>query len=320
MGKLEIKELTKIFKTGKYAVKDFNLEVEDGECVVFVGPSGCGKTTTLRMIAGLEKPTNGEIILNGENITNKAVKERDIAMIFQNYALYENMTSQENIEFPLKMRKTPKEEAHKKAKEVAEKLGIIEILDRYPKTLSGGERQRVAMARAIVRDPIVYLMDEPLSNLDAKLRIKIREEISHMRQDFGGTIIYVTHDQNEAMTLADRIVVMNEGEIVQIGTPKEIYERPNSEFVAGFFGNIPINFFERNGRLFAVRPENIEVSDFKKDGWQKATLVKEELLGPTKIIYLRIDQKEILANVPSSFEAYGKEIYFYIKEKNIIEL
>ncbi|MGT2753775.1 ABC transporter ATP-binding protein [Streptococcus ovis] len=236
-----------------YAVEDFDLDIKDKEFIVFVGPSGCGKSTTLRMVAGLEDITEGELKIDGEVVNDKAPKDRDIAMVFQNYALYPHMTVYDNMAFGLKLRKYAKDDIDKRVKEAAEILGLTEFLKRKPADLSGGQRQRVAMGRAIVRDAKVFLMDEPLSNLDAKLRVSMRTEIAKIHRRIGSTTIYVTHDQTEAMTLADRIVIMSStknpdgsgtiGRIEQIGTPQELYNTPANKFVAGFIGSPAMNFF-----------------------------------------------------------------------------
>ena len=228
---------------GVVAVDDFNLDIKDKEFIVLVGPSGCGKSTTLRMVAGLEEISDGELLIDGKVVNDVAPKDRDIAMVFQSYALYPHMTVHDNIAFPLKLKKVPKEEIDRKVNEAAEILGITEYLDRKPKALSGGQRQRVAIGRAIVREPKVLLMDEPLSNLDAKLRNQMRAEIIKLRQRINTTFIYVTHDQTEAMTLGDRIVIMKDGVVQQIGTPQEVFDEPSNLFVAGFIGVPQMNFF-----------------------------------------------------------------------------
>ena len=234
----------KVTDEGVVAVEDFNLEIKDREFIVLVGPSGCGKSTTLRMVAGLESISGGELYIDGKLMNDVAPKDRDIAMVFQSYALYPHMTVYDNMAFPLKLRKLPKDEIDKKVREAAETLGITQYLDRKPKALSGGQRQRVAIGRAIVREPKVLLMDEPLSNLDAKLRNQMRAEIIKLRQKIDTTFMYVTHDQTEAMTLGDRIVVMKDGEVQQIGTPQEVFETPANLFVAGFIGVPQMNFFD----------------------------------------------------------------------------
>ena len=248
---------------GVIAVQQFNLDIADQEFIVLVGPSGCGKSTTLRMIAGLEEITEGELYINGKLMNDVAPKDRDIAMVFQNYALYPHMTVYDNMAFSLKLRKFPKAEIDKKVREAAEILDITQYLNRRPKALSGGQRQRVAIGRAIVRDPAVFLMDEPLSNLDAKLRNQMRAEIIKLRKRINTTFIYVTHDQTEAMTLGDRIVIMRDGYIQQIGTPQEVFNNPRNLFVAGFIGTPQMNFFDakltRDGEKFFVELGGIKV-------------------------------------------------------------
>ena len=229
---------------GVLAVQDFNLEIKDKEFIVLVGPSGCGKSTTLRMVAGLEEISGGELYIDGQLVNDVAPKDRDIAMVFQSYALYPHMSVWENMAFPLKLRKTPKEEIAQRVSQAAEILGITQYLDRKPKALSGGQRQRVAIGRAIVREPKVLLMDEPLSNLDAKLRNQMRAEIIKLRHRINTTFIYVTHDQTEAMTLGDRIVIMKDGVIQQVGTPQEVFNHPANLFVAGFIGMPQMNFYD----------------------------------------------------------------------------
>ena len=245
-----------VTEEGVMAVHDFNLEIADKEFIVLVGPSGCGKSTTLRMIAGLEEISGGDLIIDGKRVNDMAPKDRDIAMVFQNYALYPHMTVYENMAFSLKLKKAPKDEIDRKVREAAEILDITQYLDRKPKALSGGQRQRVAIGRAIVRNPKVFLMDEPLSNLDAKLRNQMRAEIIKLRQRIDTTFIYVTHDQTEAMTLGDRIVIMRDGQIQQVGTPQEVFDHPRNLFVAGFIGMPRMNLFDaqliKNGEKYAV--------------------------------------------------------------------
>ena len=311
MAEIELMGLTKEYTRGKAVVKSIDLKIEDGETVVLVGPSGCGKTTTLRMIAGLEKPTSGKILMDGMEINDVPVRDRDMAMIFQNYALYENMSVFDNIAFPLRMKKVPKEELRERVEAVAVQLGLTEYLDRRPKALSGGERQRVAMGRAIIRKPKVYLMDEPLSNLDAKLRMKLRTELAEMKETLATTMIYVTHDQTEAMTLADKIVVMKDGAIMQVGTPQEIYDSPANPFVAEFFGSLPINFIRRNGVLYGIRPENIEVrniSDGECNDWLKGNLIRQEMLGAQKVLYLKLGKENLTVSVDSNMIIEGSEL------------
>lgn len=263
MAEVKLKNVKKQYDNGFVAVHDFNLEIKDKEFIVLVGPSGCGKSTTMRMIAGLEDISDGEIMI-GENVVNDMEpKDRDIAMVFQNYALYPHMTVYENIAFGLRLRRVPNDEVHEKVCNAAEILGITDLLGRKPKQLSGGQRQRVAIGRAIVRVPKVFLMDEPLSNLDAKLRNQMRAEIILLREKIKTTFIYVTHDQTEAMTLGDRIVVMKDGLIMQVGTPQELFNHPANLFVAGFIGTPQMNFFDaelfrREGKYYA-RIENAEI-------------------------------------------------------------
>mgnify|MGYP005966320869 CR=1 FL=1 len=244
MADLSLRHVKKVYDGNVVAVQDFNLEIADKEFIVLVGPSGCGKSTTLRMVAGLEDITEGEIYINGVLVNRVPPKDRDIAMVFQNYALYPHMTVYDNIAYGLKLRKFPKRVIDQKVREAAEILDITELLRRKPKALSGGQRQRVAIGRAIVREPQAFLMDEPLSNLDAKLRNQMRAEIIKLRQRINTTFIYVTHDQTEAMTLGDRIVIMRDGFIQQIGTPQEVFNHPANLFVAGFIGTPQMNFFD----------------------------------------------------------------------------
>ena len=244
MATVSLKGIKKIYDNKVTAVHDFNLEIADKEFIVLVGPSGCGKSTTLRMVAGLEDISEGDLLIDGKRVNDVEPKDRDIAMVFQNYALYPHMTVYENMAFSLKLKKVPKDEIDKKVRQAAEILDITQYLDRKPKALSGGQRQRVAIGRAIVRDPAVFLMDEPLSNLDAKLRNQMRAEIIKLRQRIDTTFIYVTHDQTEAMTLGDRIVIMKDGFIQQIGTPQEVFDHPANIFVAGFIGMPQMNFFD----------------------------------------------------------------------------
>ena len=244
MASLSLQLINKTYPYGFEAVKDFNLEIEDKEFIIFVGPSGCGKSTTLRMIAGLEEISGGTLKIGDKVMNDVEPKDRDIAMVFQNYALYPHMTVYDNMAFGLKLRKVPKDQIDKMVKEAAKILDLEKLLDRKPKALSGGQRQRVAMGRAIVRDPKVFLMDEPLSNLDAKLRVQMRIEISKLHERLGATIIYVTHDQTEAMTLGTRIVVMKDGIVQQVDTPQNLYNNPGNLFVAGFIGSPQMNFLD----------------------------------------------------------------------------
>jgi multiple sugar transport system ATP-binding protein len=285
MASLSLRNIKKVYDNKVTAVDDFNLEIEDQEFIVFVGPSGCGKSTTLRMIAGLEEISAGELYIDDRLVNSVAPKDRDIAMVFQNYALYPHMTVYENMAFALKLRKEPKAEIDRKVREAAEILGITEYLNRKPKALSGGQRQRVAIGRAIVREPKVFLMDEPLSNLDAKLRNQMRAEIIKLRHRINTTFIYVTHDQTEAMTLGDRIVIMKDGLIQQIGTPQEVFDHPDNLFVAGFIGSPQMNFFDAelrkvggvysvsvNGVSFPFSPEKQQELAAKGAAPQRITL------------------------------------------------
>ena len=249
MASLSLQHITKRYPNGFEAVKDFNLEIADKEFIIFVGPSGCGKSTTLRMIAGLEEISDGTLKIDDKVVNDVEPKDRDIAMVFQNYALYPHMTVYDNMAFGLKLRKVPKDQIDKQVKEAAKILDLEKLLDRKPKALSGGQRQRVAMGRAIVRDPKVFLMDEPLSNLDAKLRVQMRTEISKLHERLGATIIYVTHDQTEAMTLGTRIVVMKDGVVQQVDTPQNLYNAPGNLFVAGFIGSPQMNFLDAVVRI-----------------------------------------------------------------------
>ncbi|RLE52516.1 MAG: glycerol-3-phosphate ABC transporter ATP-binding protein, partial [Candidatus Methanomethylicota archaeon] len=240
MVKIHLEHVTKVFGE-VVAVDDVTLTIREKEFMVLLGPSGCGKTTTLRIIAGLEEPTKGEVYIDDQPVTYLPPKDRDIAMVFQNYALYPHMKVYDNIAFPLKLRKYPKEEIDKMVKEVAEMLHIEDLLDRMPKQLSGGEQQRVALARALIRRPKAFLLDEPLSNLDAKLRVVMRAELKRLQKELGVTTVYVTHDQAEAMTMADRIAVMKDGKVLQVGSPADVFNKPVNLFVAGFIGSPPMN-------------------------------------------------------------------------------
>ena len=279
---------------GVVAVQEFNLDIADKEFIVLVGPSGCGKSTTLRMVAGLEEISEGELYINGKLMNDVAPKDRDIAMVFQNYALYPHMTVYENMAFSLKLRKESKDVIDKKVREAAEILDITQYLDRKPKALSGGQRQRVAIGRAIVRDPAVFLMDEPLSNLDAKLRNQMRAEIIKLRERINTTFIYVTHDQTEAMTLGDRIVIMRDGYIQQIGTPQEVFNNPRNLFVAGFIGTPQMNFFDaqltREGDKFFVEVGGIKV---ELDAEKEARLLANNVQSQAVTLGVRPDHTTI---------------------------
>jgi multiple sugar transport system ATP-binding protein len=281
MGTIQLKNVRKAFGD-TVVIPGADLDIKHGEFIVFVGPSGCGKSTLLRMIAGLEDITSGEILIDGKDMTDTAPAKRGLSMVFQSYALYPHMSVRNNIAFGLKMAgETPAQIAPKVAK-AAETLNLTEYLDRKPGQLSGGQRQRVAIGRAIVRNPSGFLFDEPLSNLDAALRVNMRIFIMQLHKDLGSTMVYVTHDQVEAMTMADRIVVLNRGVIEQVGTPLELYNKPNSLFVAGFIGSPKMNFVENN--TIGVRPEHITISE-KKGDWQ-ATILLSEHLGSDTFLHL----------------------------------
>jgi multiple sugar transport system ATP-binding protein len=310
----------KVTEEGVLAVENFNLTIKDHEFIVLVGPSGCGKSTTLRMVAGLEDITRGELYIDGQLMNDVEPKDRDIAMVFQNYALYPHMTVRQNMEFPLKLRKMPKDQIKIKVDEAAEKLGITEYLDRKPKALSGGQRQRVAIGRAIVRDPKVLLMDEPLSNLDAKLRNQMRAEIIKLRQILNSTFLYVTHDQTEAMTLGDRIVIMKDGVIQQIGTPQEVYNSPANMFVAGFIGVPQMNFYDakliKNGSSYAVEIGGVSI-DLSADKNQKLAANNVEAQDITvgvrpEHIELKGDASKMIKAKVDVSEMMGAQIYLHV--------
>ncbi|WP_035289476.1 sn-glycerol-3-phosphate ABC transporter ATP-binding protein UgpC [Clostridium sp. KNHs214] len=286
MSGLKLTNINKKYKNGVHAVKDVNLDIKDKEFVVLVGPSGCGKSTILRMIAGLEEITSGELSIGNKVVNEIDAKDRDIAMVFQNYALYPHMTVYENMAFGLKMRKIPKDEIKERVNNVAEILGIQEFLRRKPKQLSGGQRQRVALGRAIVREPKVFLMDEPLSNLDAKLRVQTRSEITKLHKALNTTFVYVTHDQTEAMTMGTRIVVMKDGIIQQVDTPQNIYDKPNNVFVASFIGSPQMNFMEGtlkevDGYIYIVLNEDSIIlnNELSNKVREKAYIGKKCILG-----------------------------------------
>lgn len=320
MSSVTIKNVKKTYDNNKTVINNVNLEIKDKEFVVLVGASGCGKSTLLRMIAGLEDITSGEISIGDKVVNNIAPKDRDIAFVFQSYALYPHMSVRENIAFGLKMRKTPKTEIEEKVKQAAEILNLTEYLDRKPKQLSGGQRQRVALGRAIVRNPKVFLMDEPLSNLDAKLRVQMRSEIKKLHEKLQTTFIYVTHDQTEALTMGDRIVVLNNGDIQQVDTPDNIYNNPKNTFVAGFVGSPQMNFIEGENLgldeniLYGVRPEKM----LKPDGEIKLTVNIEisEMLGSEKIAYFNIGDKKCSAKLDSDFQI-GKTIDLSISKEDL---
>ncbi|HOV31893.1 MAG TPA: sn-glycerol-3-phosphate ABC transporter ATP-binding protein UgpC [Candidatus Hydrogenedens sp.] len=324
MAQVELKRLTKIYPNGLVAVKDVTLTIEDKEFIVLVGPSGCGKTTTLRMVAGLEEISSGDIYIDGKWVNNVHPKDRDIAMVFQNYALYPHMTVYKNMAFGLMLRGISKQEIDKRVREAAEILGLTDYLGAKPRVLSGGQRQRVAVGRAIVRNPKVFLFDEPLSNLDAKMRVQMRAEISKLHHHLKATIIYVTHDQIEAMTMGDRIVVMNNGMVQQIGTPLELYNRPVNKFVAGFIGSPPMNMIEgtiieKKGNLyFSRQEENIELKiPVTKQGNTKTFANKQVILGirPEDITNNQNQIPKLGISIPATVEVVeptGAEMNLYL--------
>ena len=324
MASLSLKNIYKVYPNGFNAVKDFSMEIEDKEFIIFVGPSGCGKSTTLRMIAGLEDISSGELWIGDKMVNDVEPKDRDIAMVFQNYALYPHMSVYDNMAFGLKLRKVPKEKIDKQVHEAAKILDIEHLLDRKPKALSGGQRQRVAMGRAIVRNPKVFLMDEPLSNLDAKLRVQMRIEIAKLHQRLGTTIIYVTHDQTEAMTLGTRIVVMKDGIIQQVDTPQNLSEKPANLFVAGFMGSPQMNFL---GATVKVDGDVAKLCIANKEIPLPPAKSKKVIEGgyDGKIVTFGIrpedvdDSEMIISASPVSFEStvrvyelLGAEVYLYL--------
>ncbi len=302
---------------GVVAVQEFNLDIADKEFIVLVGPSGCGKSTTLRMVAGLEEISAGELYIDGKLMNDVAPKDRDIAMVFQNYALYPHMTVYENMAFSLKLRHTPKDEIDKKVREAAEILDITQYLERKPKALSGGQRQRVAIGRAIVRDPKVMLMDEPLSNLDAKLRNEMRAEIIKLRERINTTFIYVTHDQTEAMTLGDRIVIMRDGYIQQIGTPQDVFNHPANLFVAGFIGMPVMNFFDakliREGEKFFVQLADckVELAPEKEERLLKNDVQSQDITLGVRPEHTELGESGVSAKVDVS-EMMGSSVHLHV--------
>ncbi|HEY6217128.1 MAG TPA: ABC transporter ATP-binding protein [Pyrinomonadaceae bacterium] len=288
---------------GASVVDDLSLEIRDGEFVVLLGPSGCGKTTTLRMLAGLETVSSGDIFIDSERVNDVPTQHRDLAMVFQSYALYPHMTIAENIGYPLRVRKFDKAQRAERVNRVAAMLEIESLLDRKPRQLSGGERQRVALARAIVREPRAYLMDEPLSNLDARLRVQMRGELKRLQHQLGTTTIYVTHDQAEAMTLASRVAVMRKGRLQQFDTPMNIYNFPANRFVAEFVGSPSMNFIEEAGVTMGIRPEHIQVFSEPRDGAIEASVYVTELMGNETFVFLSVGANRLIARAPADFRA-----------------
>lgn len=337
MATISLKNIKKTYEDGITVIDDLNLEIKDKEFIILVGPSGCGKSTTLRMIAGLEEITDGELYIGNRLVNDVSPKDRDIAMVFQSYALYPHMSVYKNMAFGLKNRKVPKDVIDKKVREAAKMLDIEKYLNRKPRALSGGQRQRVALGRAMVREPAVFLLDEPLSNLDAKLRTEMRSRISLLHKELSTTFVYVTHDQTEAMTMADRIVVMKDGEIMQFDTPQMLYNHPKNMFVAGFIGSPQMNFIDckikrgvnefyaefdkyniklperMNGNLslyndkevkLGIRPDDLHIEDFyfKDDNIIDLYVEIAEMMGSDYYLYSTVGNEKIIAKVPSSKE------------------
>ena len=324
MASLSLKNVCKVYPNGFVAVKDFNLEIADKEFIIFVGPSGCGKSTTLRMIAGLEEISSGELWIGDKLVNDVEPKDRDIAMVFQNYALYPHMTVYDNMAFGLKLRKVPKADIDKAVHEAAKILDIEHLLDRKPKALSGGQRQRVAMGRAIVRSPKVFLMDEPLSNLDAKLRVQMRVEISKLHQRLETTIIYVTHDQTEAMTLGTRIVVLKDGIIQQVDTPQRLYDFPANRFVAGFIGSPQMNFIsgicrvKKTGVFLETADCEVQITDGRKERLRNEGYDGKQVTMGVRPEHVKVWSPEesevsdlVLQSQVSVYEMLGAEAYLY---------
>ncbi|MBD7910776.1 MULTISPECIES: sn-glycerol-3-phosphate ABC transporter ATP-binding protein UgpC [Clostridium] len=328
MSTLSLKHIYKIYPGDVTAVKDFNLEIADKEFIVFVGPSGCGKSTTLRMVAGLEEISEGELYIDNVLVNDVAPKDRDISMVFQSYALYPHMTVFDNMAFALKLRKVPKDEIQKKVTEAAKILDIEYLLDRKPKALSGGQRQRVALGRAIVREPKVFLMDEPLSNLDAKLRVQMRTEISKLHKRLQSTFIYVTHDQTEAMTMGSRIVVMKDGIVQQVDSPQVVHDHPANLFVAGFIGSPQMNFIhseigkEGNKLYFSFKDDKIAIDPEKAKILEDKGYIGKEIIVGVRPEDLDYDEEFIAKHSDSVFnctlevkELMGAETYLYIDKE-----
>jgi len=332
MANVTLKNVWKIYDKSVTAVRDFSLDIKNQEFIVLVGPSGCGKSTTLRMVAGLEEISKGEIYIGDRLVNNVAPKDRDIAMVFKSYALYPHMTVYQNMAFVLKLRHVAKKEIDRKVREAADILGISDLLDRRPKALSGGQRQRVAIGRAIVREPAVFLMDEPLSNLDAKLRNQMRAEIIKIRQRVPTTFIYVTHDQTEAMTLGDRIVIMKDGVIQQIGTPEEVFNHPGNRYVAGFIGSPQMNFFpaalERSDDQYVVRINGatIRLTPEQNRLLLARSLDSRKVIAGVRPEHLRLAAPEAANAIVGKFdvsEMMGSEVYLHVdvgEQKTVIRV
>ncbi len=343
---IELKNVNKIYPNGYHAVHNFNLDIEKGEFIVFVGPSGCGKSTTLRMIAGLENISSGEFLINGVRANEKGPREREVAMVFQSYALYPQMTVFDNIAFGLTLQGVDEDVIEERVQKTAKILGLTDYLDRLPKALSGGQRQRVAIGRALIRKVGIFLMDEPLSNLDAKQRVTMRSEIAQIHRETGSTTIYVTHDQTEAMTLADRIVVMKDGFVQQVGTPRELYFTPANVFVAGFIGEPPMNFARgtvKNGCIafgdqqidlsgarkdcaslegkevvFGFRPESVVLNEQEKAVKVRSQVELTEMLGDYTNVYITSGEQRAILKVDShDTPETDRELEFYIPWESI---
>ena len=320
MSEVILKDIKKVYENGYVGTHDVNIHIKDKEFIVLVGPSGCGKSTTLRMVAGLEEITDGELYIDGKLVNDVAPKDRDIAMVFQSYALYPQMTVYKNMAFSLELRKLPKDEIDRKVREAAEILDITQYLDRKPAALSGGQRQRVAIGRAMVRDPKVFLMDEPLSNLDAKLRNQMRAEIIKLRQNLNATFIYVTHDQTEAMTLGDRIVIMRDGDVQQIGTPQQVFDHPVNLFVAGFIGMPQMNLFDgellqKSGK-YAVRIGEAEIvlsEDKQKNLADRNTKPQKVIVG-ARPEHITLDEREgcMIEGIVDVTEMMGSSVHLHV--------
>ncbi|MCE4613055.1 MAG: ABC transporter ATP-binding protein [Desulfurococcales archaeon] len=356
MASIRLDSITKVFDNNVYAVRDVSLEIRDGEFFVLLGPSGSGKTTLLRIIAGLEMPTRGRVYIDGDDVTDLPPRKRDVAMVFQTWALYPHMKVFDNIAFPLRIRKMPEAEVRRRVKEIADLLEISSLLDRYPRQLSGGQQQRVALARALVRNPRAWLMDEPLSNLDALLRVQMRVELRRLQKELGITTVYVTHDQTEAMSMADRLAVMNQGVIMQVGTPLEVYEEPANSFVGGFLGSPPMNFLrgtvsltdkgilfktpdslvevlvpvsrsvsrsleEGEEVLLGFRPEHAaiyqEIADAAGGVLFEGDLVHVETLGSEYLVNVRIGKTIVKVKVPSRVQIRGERVTLAVEPSNI---
>ena len=347
MAYLTLKNINKIYPNGFHAVHDFNLEMEKGEFIVFVGPSGCGKSTTLRMIAGLEDISNGEFLIDGKRANEQGPRERGVAMVFQSYALYPQMSVYDNIAFGLELQGADEDYIDEKVRNTARILGLTDYLDRLPRALSGGQRQRVAIGRALIRKVGIFLMDEPLSNLDAKQRVTMRSEITQIHRETGATTIYVTHDQTEAMTMADRIVVMKDGYVQQVGTPRELYFDPVNVFVAGFIGEPPMNFvrgkveggklaigknlvdlkaklgdklsqYEGKEIVFGFRPESVKLGEHEEAYVLPANVELTEMLGDNTNVYITMDEVHSILKVdPHDTPEVDSDITFSIPYENV---